>query len=342
MTDTIDECQNFLLPAIRRLHELIRLAVIEAISQSRLEEVSGVAEDLEGDTIYAIDKVSEEVLIGFVEREIAHRAPVVLVAEGLPNGFVVLPEGAAESDAKWRIIVDPIDGTRGFMYQKRSGWVLTGIAPNRGAQTSLSDIVLAVQTELPLAKQYLTDVLWAIRGQGANAVRHNLLTGEEQTLALRPTNEASIEHGHSSVVRFFPGARDVLAEIEEEVVLEALGPSKPGKASCFEDQYASTGGQLYELMMGHDRFVADLRPLMAGILKERGIPVGLCCHPYDLCTQLIAVEAGVLVQNPNGASLDALLSVDPDVSWVGFANSRIEKQIAPILRCNLKKRDLLV
>ena len=45
---------------------------------------------------------------------------------------IVLPEGTPEADAVWRVIVDPIDGTRGLMYQKRSAWILTGVAPNRG------------------------------------------------------------------------------------------------------------------------------------------------------------------------------------------------------------------
>ena len=44
----------------------------------------------------------------------------------------MLPDGASEADCQWRVIVDPIDGTRGLMYQKRSAWILTGVAPNRG------------------------------------------------------------------------------------------------------------------------------------------------------------------------------------------------------------------
>src|SRR2546429_5312317 len=57
--------------------------------------------------------------------------PIVLIAEGLPTGKLVLPLGTQEEKAIWRIIVDPIDGTRGLMYQKRSAWVLTGVAPDR-------------------------------------------------------------------------------------------------------------------------------------------------------------------------------------------------------------------
>ena len=90
------------------------------------------------------------------------------------------------------IIVDPIDGTRGLMYQKRSAWILTAVAPNRGPATSLRDIELAVQTEIPLVKQHLSDQLWAVRGGGAHAQRYNRLTGERLPIRLRPS--AATEH----------------------------------------------------------------------------------------------------------------------------------------------------
>ena len=110
--------------------------------------------------------------------------------------------------------------------------------------------------------------------------------------------------------RFFPGARDVLAAIDDEVATAVLGPPLEGKAACFEDQYISTGGQLYELMAGHDRYVADLRPLLQGVLHDRGLPHPLCCHPYDLCTILIAEELGLAITGPTGAPLDAPLDLE--------------------------------
>ena len=121
--------------------------------------------DEEGDTIYAIDVVSEDMLLEFFEG-LSRDHSFVLIAEGL-RGPMVFPRGSSESSATWRIIVDPIDGTRGLMYQKRSAWILTGVAPNRGETTSLQDIVVAVQTEIPLIKQHLSDQMWAIKGQGA-------------------------------------------------------------------------------------------------------------------------------------------------------------------------------
>lgn len=330
-----------LLEPLRRLHDTIRAAVVEACESSTLEGLASIAREEEGDTIYAVDCISEELLVEFFEREIARMMPVVLIGEGLPGGKVVLPRGASEADARWRIIVDPIDGTRGLMYQKRSGWILTGVAPNLGEETSLADIELAIQTEIPLVKQHLSDVAWAVRGEGAQAERVNRLTGERTPISLRPSQVPTIAHGYAQIVRFFPGAREELAAIDEEIVRGALGPVHPGKAHCFEDQYACSGGQLYELASGHDRFVADLRPLMEIVLRERGLALGICCHPYDLCTELIAREAGVLVTDLHGEPLRARLAVEPDVGWAGYANSQIRAQIEPLLHAALDRRELL-
>jgi len=330
-----------LLGPVRKLHEKIRATVIEACERATLGEMAKVVSEQEGDTIFALDRVSEEVLIEFVEHEVAPVAPVLLIAEGLFDGQITLPRGTAKSDVVWRIIVDPIDGTRGLMYQKRSGWILTGVAPNRGPGTNLNDIELAVQTEIPLVKQHLSDVLWAFRGESANAERFNRLTGEHSSFQLQPSTANNIAQGYAQIVRFFPGVRDVLAKIDDEIVAAALGPPLPGKALCFEDQYTSSGGQLYELMAGHDRFVADLRPLMRNIMRERGLDLSICCHPYDLCTELIARELGVIVVDENGEELSAPLSVDADVSWVGYANSAIRNEIEPALQKALGKRGLI-
>jgi hypothetical protein len=320
---------------------MIRASVVVACERASTNELATVVSEQDGDTIFALDRVSEELLIDFFEREVAPRAPLILIAEGLSDGQITLPRGTAECEVVWRIIVDPIDGTRGLMYQKRSGWILTGIAPNRGPGTGLIDIELAVQTEIPLAKQHLSDVLWAFRGEGFHAERFNRLTGEHSPLELRPSIAGNIGHSYSQVVRFFPGVRDVLAAIDDEIVVGAVGRPQPGKAQCFEDQYTSTGGQLYELIAGHDRFTADLRANLEPVTSERGLPRLLCCHPYDLCAELIAREAGVIVTGVDGRPLNPSLAVEPDVSWAGYANQRIRGTVEPLLHEALKKRGLL-
>jgi fructose-1,6-bisphosphatase/inositol monophosphatase family enzyme len=331
-----------LIEPIRRLHERIRDAVVEIAERASVEELSQVTKEEEGDTIYAVDEVSEAVLIRELGEQIAAESPVVLIAEGLPGGGkLVLPEGTAEADAVWRVIVDPIDGTRGLMYQKRPAWVLTGVAPNHGPDTSLQQIELAVQTELPLVKQHLSDQLWAVRGEPVHAERYNRLTGERRAFTPTPSTATTIAQGFVSLSRFFPGVRDELAAIEDHMIRLALGVAPPGKAHCFEDQYIATAGQFYELMNGRDRFVADLRPLMKPELARRGLPPTLCAYPYDVCTELLARQLGVIITDPRGRPLDPPLDVETEVSWVGYANATIREQIEPLLRGALRHRSLI-
>ena len=321
-----------LLAQIRAIHAAIRAEVVAACERSAVEQLAAVvAEEEGGDTIFAIDRISEAVLVDRFAA-LAQEWPCVLVAEGLGGaGEMILPAGLAREQAAVIIIVDPIDGTRGLMYQKRPAWILTGVAPNRGPATSLTDIELAVQTEIPLLKQHLCDTLWAGAGQGVGGERLDRLTGARAPLAPRPTRATTIAQGYGAIARFFPGGRGPLAALDDALVERLLGPPRPGKAQAFEDQYVCTGGQLYELMMGHDRWVADLRPLVEPLLRARGQALGLACHPYDLCTELIAREAGVIVTDARGARLAAPLTVGADVAWIGYGNAALRAQIEPVL-----------
>jgi hypothetical protein len=76
------------------------------------------------------------------------------------------------------------------------------------------------------------------------------------------------------------------------------------------------------------------------VTNERGLPRALCCHPYDLCTELIAREAGVIVTGIDGGPLEARLAVDPDVSWAGYANERIHRSIEPLLQAAMRRHRL--
>ena len=176
---------------------------------------------------------------------------------------------------------------------------------------------------------------------GVQAERYNRLTGETSPLTLAPSSVPHLKHGFASVARFFPGARDLLAEIDDELMFSATGVSRTGKALCFEDQYSSTGGQLYELMAGHDRFVADLRPLLMPTLQLKGLPMCACAHPYDLCTERIAREVGVVVTDLEGHPLRSRLDLTSDVAWLGYANQALRDRLHPKLEAILRKKGLL-
>ncbi len=329
------ELVDFIEPLIR-VHDTIRGLVVTACETRSQEELTSVSHDGAGDITYAIDRISEDALVDWFVREMADALPIILIGEGLPNGRMVLPVDANEKDARWQVIVDPIDGTRGLMYQKRPGWILTGIAPNRGENTTIADIELAVQTEIPLVKQHLCDQLWAIRGGGVQGVRKNRLANESRPLVVQPSRATELRHGFATICRFFPGGRDVLAALDEELC-DRVVARRNGEAGVFEDQHASTGGQLYGLTIGQDRFVADLRPLVERFTVERGLAAGHCCHPYDICAKLIAEEAGVIVTTPSGEPLTCSLDTESNVAWVGYANRELQLLIEPVLQELLNK-----
>ena len=321
-----------LLARIRAIHEAIRDRVVASCEQQKIEQLSAIVAQQAGDTIFALDRISEEVLVAEFTA-LGRERSFVLVAEGLgEDGVRVFPEGLAPAEAELRIIIDPIDGTRGIVYQKRPAWILTGIAPNRGEQTSLADIELAVQTEIPLLKQHLCDSYWAIAGQGAGGERFNRVQHTREPLQPQPSRAETILYGFGNIARFVPGGRAEMAAIDDEVVERLLGPVQPGQAQCYEDQYICTGGQLAELLAGHDRWVADLRGLADERVREQGQALGLTCHPYDLCTELIAREAGLRVTDIAGQRLASPLDVESGVSWLGCANERIYALVAPVLR----------
>jgi hypothetical protein len=322
-----------LLATLRAAHEAIRDEVIRACELQEVEQLAAVAGYEGGDVIYALDRACEPILLERFEA-LARDWSCVLVAEGLgPDGLAVFPAGCSADHAELRVLVDPIDGTRGLMYGKRPAWILTGVAPNRGEATTLADIELAIQTEIPLPKQYLCDTLWAVAGQGAAGERYNRLTGERQPLRLGPSTATTIAHGFGAVHRVSPGARAELAAIDDAVVERLLGPPPTGPPLVWEDQYISVGGQLYGLMMGHDRWIADLRPLVAPGMSA-------CSHPYDLASELVAREAGVIVSDLAGRRLAAPMDVTSRVAWVAFANPALTGQVGTALRQVLAERGL--
>jgi hypothetical protein len=293
------------------------------------------------DTIYGIDAQVDPLLESFCQRWAAEDGPIVVVAEGLEDtqGREVqsrtFPHGAVETDARLRVIFDPIDGTRGIMYDKRSAWALAGVASNKGSATCLADIEVAVMSELPTSKMNRADVLWAIRGKGAQAERIDLSGGAAVPLPLCPSRAEKIDHGFASVSDFFPGTKVLAGELMEHLVSQLIGPADVTRATVFEDQYISTGGQWYELIVGHDRFNADLRP---AFYKMQGQPEGLCCHPYDCATWLIAQEAGVVLTNERGEPLNGPLDTTTGLNWIGYANQTLRRKIEPIVLGFLRDR----
>ncbi len=340
MTDTegqagLPEPPGYFVSKLRVLHDRMRERLVAQLRRETVDVLSEVSDTRGGDTIYDIDERGEAVLLQFCE-EWGREMPFILIAEGVPgSGERVFPEGAARP--AFRMIVDPIDGTRAIMYDKRSAWILAGIAPNRGPATRMDQIEIAMQTEVPTTKQTLSDSFWAWRGSGARGERLDLISGDRRPLNPRPSQARTVQHGFATISKFFPGGKALTAELEERLMDAVLGRPADGNPLVFDDQYLSSGGQLYELMIGHDRFNADLRPITLAAAEPEA-PVGrLCAHPYDLCAELVAREAGVIVTDERGRPLQAPLDLHANVAWIGYANAAIRQQIEPTLMALLEE-----
>jgi len=405
---------------LRQFQRLVRDTVIRSRRSAGDVGLHEVSRSSAADTIYKIDTEVDPILEQFC-RDWGRETPLVLIAEGMEDengieGPVVFPHGTHEENAHIRVIVDPIDGTRGIMYDKRAAWALAGVALNKGPGTRLSDIEVAVMTELPTSKMGYVDVLWAIKGRGASGMRERLepqkavleladssrnvpigrvltelgkVTNDKviealntqrrnggmvgqilvgmgyvnqkdvqialafqkgdkpqlspelmsvmsaESLKLRPSQAETINHGFATVSNFFPGTKVLASELMEHLVRNLIGPADVKQATVFDDQYISTGGQFYELIMGHDRFNADLRP---AFYQLQGQPEGLCCHPYDCATMLIAEEAGVRITGPNGQPLDGPMDTTTGLSWIGYANASLQRKIEPLVIDFLRNR----
>ncbi|HET6194282.1 MAG TPA: hypothetical protein VFE12_00950 [Acetobacteraceae bacterium] len=264
------------IPAIDPVPILARLRSVQAELRELLRAHMAAQEpkvwsrtvrDGAGDTIFGIDAAIEELLLHRCA-EWGKEQHFTLLAEGLdPNGVVFGKPGLG--GPPFRLLVDPIDGTRGLMFDKRSAWCLMAAAPDRGNDTRLSDVAVAVMTELPTTRQGCSDALWAMRGQPARGERTDLRTGARTALPIVPSNADTLKHGFATVNNFFPGGKTITAAIEERILEQALGPWNPQKAEVYTDQYICSGGQLAELALGRDRFVLDIRPLVHAHLGHR-------------------------------------------------------------------------
>jgi len=314
--------------------------ILEAILKERQarssDELAAISEETAADTIYAIDRIAEATIHKWFNAHWPGDMPVELVMEGLEDGEVrTYPSGTKVSETKLKCIVDPIDGTRGIMYDKRPAWILAGIAEQRGADNTLRDIELAAMTEIPTTRQWRADCITAIRGRGIEAhaidIRNNMLPRPVQ---LRPSQATEVRHAFGTVSRFFPAGLALLSEFEQTLWESLYGTPETQSPLVFNDQYISTGGQFYEILAGHDRFIADLRPLA---FQKLGIVASLCCHPYDVATALVLEEAGCVIEKPDGAPLDCPLDTTTPVSWIAYANEQLAATMRPALRKALKQ-----
>jgi hypothetical protein len=317
--------------ALCALQRCILETILNARQQHTNDELSSISETTAADVIYAIDAIADQAIHTWLETNWPAAWPVQIVMEGLDDASALcFPAGTAVEHTTLKCIIDPIDGTRGIMYDKRSAWILAGIAPQRGADNTLADIQVAAMTEIPTTRQWRADQLSATRGGGMQATAFDIRNDSHQApVQLQPSSASDVRHAFGTICRFFPAGSTLLAQIEELLWDKLYGDSSDGTPLVFNDQYISTGGQFYEILSGHDRFIADIRPIAFRVLD---IEENLSAHPYDVCCALILQEAGCIVEHPDGSPLNCPLNTTSAVNWVAYANEDLARHIRPALR----------
>jgi fructose-1,6-bisphosphatase/inositol monophosphatase family enzyme len=307
-----------------------------AVRDRLKQEMQGDAGDLAdavaeegGDVIFRIDRKAEEAILQFLASNADGVEPFLLIAEGIEGGR----KSVGNTPPKFRVLCDPIDGSRNIMYDKRSAWFIAAVAEDRGDCTTLADSLASVVVELPTTKQAWADEFVVVEGQEVQARRVELGGSRSRRISHRPSQADDLQNGFAHVTNFFPGTKVLASDLMERIATEVVGPVEPGRAKVFDDQYTSTAGQMVELMLGHDRFCCDLRPLFYQIREMKGDQVahGLVCHPYDMAGWLVAKQAGVLLTDGFGLPLRPLLDVYQPVHWCGYANQKLRDTIQPVI-----------
>ena len=287
-----------------------------------------------GDRIYRIDRevesTIEEVISGWTEGCL----PLLLIAEGMGrDGRHAF--GTSGETPRWRLIIDPIDGTRMLMYDKRSAWFLAAICPDKGEATTLADSIASVMVELPPSKQNMADAFVTSAGRTTRGLRYCVNgaqppgVDEAVEFAVRPSCKTDLRNSFATVLSMFPGTRQLAAALAERIAERC--DAMTSMPTVFDDHYISCGGLMYQLMTGRDMYCLDLRPQFNQILGRTNDNRFIESHPYDLAGLLTAEKAGVIMTDGLGQRLDAPLDVHTGVGWCGYANSTIRELIEPIV-----------
>src|SRR5262245_33457856 len=105
--------------------------VLNELRRQSSESISAVAFESAADKIYVIDRSAETALLPALVEHLQPALSFALICEGVNDEQpLAFPAETPIDECQARLIVDPIDGTRPIMYNKRSAWWLAGLAPN--------------------------------------------------------------------------------------------------------------------------------------------------------------------------------------------------------------------
>jgi len=280
--------------------------VRDAVRRGRVEHAGrdhDVVRSEGGDDVFGVDDRADQVLlVGLAE--LGDRWPGTVVLEGFDEAVPI-----GQPDGPWRYLADPVDGTRPYLANKHSAWVLLGAGRHA---TTLEGLEVGAAVEIPTDRAAVGLVAWAA---GAMVVAEDddlIGGGPSRPVMLRPQHDRPLARSFVTVVHLLPGGHGPIG---------AWADRHLAGLEVYDDLSPCTGGALMGLASGADRAVLDPRPLLD--------PTGFAAHPYDLAALVVARAAGAVVEALPPGPLDIPLDTGTSVAWAGYADEATAIRLRP-------------
>jgi myo-inositol-1(or 4)-monophosphatase len=284
----------------RELAAALRVRIAPELGRHSGRAHAGAGEG--GDVTFAIDEDAE----AFTEEYLAEHAPeVALYSE---DRGLLSPGG----DARWVLVVDPIDGTRPAMAGFESACVSVALAP-LAAEPTMGEVVAGCVIEIK-------------SGQGFYAERGG---GLDPAPSLSPNRDLGrMFWAYGLRGRPVRAIAEVLGEL---IDVSSVGGGTFDLGSATYDMTRIATGQLDAYLEPGPRIVADVPGMRAEFERVGGGRV-LNNSPYDLAAAVLLLdEGGAVVTDAYGESLSdrPLLGsgADYQMSCVAAANQDLHSQI---------------
>lgn len=312
------------------LKTLQKELVEEVVKQRDAQTVGALgAETRKGpaDTVFEVDAVAEAVM----ERVLTEKADEHDLSFQVVNEEVAQQTYGGGDPDHW-MILDTIDGSREIGADNASAHSLGAVAPGTD-RPSLSDVTVAVQTEIPASYQNVgQQYLWT---EEEGVETRTLAVDERITYFEGAIPRRQLENMHNTFWCWFPpfkGERTLTTDVRTAVEENALTED----TEVYPAMYISTGGQLAKLATGRYSVVADLRPLEPVYQETQE---GHICRPYDICTykafDALGVDIYQFKQTEDGYTveegIDAPFDIETPVAWVAYTNKSIKEQVHDVL-----------
>jgi hypothetical protein len=262
-----------------------------------------------GDEVFGVDARADEVALGALEELCSARWPGSVVIEGFDDRQPV-----GDPAGPWTYLVDPVDGSRGFLAGLRSAWVLLGAG--REAQT-LEDLEVGAAVELPTERAAVSLVGCADRSGYLRVEDDDLRAGSSAAASFTPRATASLERAFVTVVRLRPGGHGPIGVWADDLL---------AGLEVYDDLYPCSGGQMLAIAAGSAAAVLDPRPLLD---QPPAGQRALCAHPYDLAAVVLVRAVGVVVEALPPGPLAVPLDTSTDVAWAAYANPEVAARLRP-------------